>query len=115
MHCSGRLMTASGAEKFEECHKYFLQYSAFAFEGTKVRAWGRQTFLSSRAPSNFVMPLNTVHLLPEDLRFEHGDAKLAYCPRRHLPSLRRTCALHLLFSNFLAILHICVTFEGYCC
>jgi len=23
---------------------------------------------------------NTVHLLPKDLRFKHGGAKLAYCP-----------------------------------
>ena len=30
----------------------------------------------------------TVHLLPKDLRFEHGGAKLVSCPRRHLTSLR---------------------------
>jgi len=30
---------------------------------------------------------NTVHLLPEDLRFENGGAKLASCPGRHLTSL----------------------------
>jgi len=30
----------------------------------------------------------TVRLLPKDLRFEHGGAKLASCPRRHLTSLR---------------------------
>jgi len=28
------------------------------------------------------------HLLPEDLRFENGGAKLASCPERHLTSLR---------------------------
>jgi len=31
---------------------------------------------------------NTVHLLPKDLRFVHGNAKPASCPRRHLASLR---------------------------
>ena len=31
---------------------------------------------------------NTVHLLPKDLRFEYGGAKLASCPRPHLTSLR---------------------------
>jgi len=31
---------------------------------------------------------NTVNFLPEDLRFEHGDDKLASCPGRHLTSLR---------------------------
>jgi len=34
---------------------------------------------------------NTVHLLPKDLRFEHGGAKLDVCPVRHLTSLRRWC------------------------
>jgi len=31
---------------------------------------------------------NTVHLLPKDLRFEHGGAKLASCPGRHVTSIR---------------------------
>jgi len=31
---------------------------------------------------------NTANLLPKDLRFEHGGAKLASCPGRHLTSLR---------------------------
>ena len=31
---------------------------------------------------------NTVHLLPKDLRFEHGGAKLVSCPMHHLTSLR---------------------------
>jgi len=31
---------------------------------------------------------STVHLLPKDLRFEHGGAKLASFPGRHLTSLR---------------------------
>jgi len=29
---------------------------------------------------NFVTFFNTVHLLPKDLRFEHGGDKLASCP-----------------------------------
>ena len=31
---------------------------------------------------------NTVHLLPKDLSFEHGGAKIAACPERHITSLR---------------------------
>jgi len=27
---------------------------------------------------------NTAHLLPKDLKFEHGGAKLVSCPGRHL-------------------------------
>jgi len=34
---------------------------------------------------------NTENLLPKDLRFEHGGAKHASCPVRHLASVRR-CA-----------------------
>jgi len=30
----------------------------------------------------------TVHLLPKDLRFEHGGVKLVSCPTRHLTSFR---------------------------
>jgi len=30
---------------------------------------------------------DTVHLLPEDLRFEHAGGKLASCPGRHLTSV----------------------------
>jgi len=43
-------MTAGGAQKYQQSHRYFLQYA---------------------------------NLLPNDIRFEHGDAKLASCPGRH--------------------------------
>ena len=36
---------------------------------------------------------NTVHLLPKNLSFAHGAAKLASCPGRHLTSLR-PCTQH---------------------
>jgi len=32
--------------------------------------------------------LHALHLLPKDLRFEHGDGKLASCPDLHLTLLR---------------------------
>jgi len=31
-HCRGRQMTAGGAEKFQQCHMYILQYSKSASE-----------------------------------------------------------------------------------
>jgi len=31
---------------------------------------------------------NTVHLLPKDLKFEHGGAKVTFSPGRHLTALR---------------------------
>jgi len=30
---------------------------------------------------------NTIHMLPKELRFEHGSAQLASCPGRHVTSL----------------------------
>jgi len=42
-----------------------------------------------KSHNNFISTsFNAVHLLPKDLRFEHGGAKLASCPGRHLTSLR---------------------------
>jgi len=38
-------ITAGGAEKSHQCHKYMLQYSTFATERTQVRTWGRKTCL----------------------------------------------------------------------
>ena len=36
---------------------------------------------------------NAVDLLPKDLRLEHGVAKVASCPGRHLTSLRLCCTV----------------------
>ena len=42
-----------------------------------------------KSPNNVTNTFfNTVYLLPKDLRFEHGGAKLASWPGRHLTSLR---------------------------
>jgi len=49
-----------------------------------------------KSPNNVTSTFfNTVHLVPKDLRFEHGGVKLASCPGRHLISLRpwSTCSL----------------------
>jgi len=50
-------MTAGSAEKSQQRHKYFLQYSTFASERHEVQTWGRQTCFLPRAPSNLVTPL----------------------------------------------------------
>jgi len=54
---AGRQMTAEGAEKSQQCHKYFLQCSTFASERPQFRTWGRQTCFLPRAPPNLVTPL----------------------------------------------------------
>jgi len=53
--------------------------------------WGGVEWLrgAPNSPNNITSTFfNEVHLLPRDLRFEHGDAKLVSCPGRHLTSLR---------------------------
>jgi len=50
-------MTAKGAEKSPQYHRYFIQYSAFASERLQVRTLGRQTWLLPRGPSNLITPL----------------------------------------------------------
>jgi len=45
-----------GAEKSQQCHKYFLQHSTFASERPQVRTWGAPNFTLPWAPSNFVTP-----------------------------------------------------------
>ena len=51
--------------------------------------WGRKILAGGpKIPKNVTSTFsNTVYLLPKDLRFEHGDAKLASCPGRYLTSL----------------------------
>jgi len=44
----GRI-TAEGAEKFQQCHKYFLQYTTFASEISQVRTWGPNLLLAPGA------------------------------------------------------------------
>jgi len=39
----GREIIARGAEKAQQCHKYFLRYSTLGSELPQVRIWGRQT------------------------------------------------------------------------
>ena len=53
----GQQIAAGGAEKSQQCHKYFLQYSKFASERTQFRSWGRQTCFLPRTPSNHIIPL----------------------------------------------------------
>jgi len=45
--------------------------------------WGRR-----KVPTMLQALSSTAHLLPKDLKFEHGGAKLISCPGRHLTSLR---------------------------
>jgi len=68
----GRRMTAGGAEKSQQCHKYFLQYSKFSFERTPVRPRGRQICFLPRAPSNLVTPLTSVKPLAASYFLVYG-------------------------------------------
>ena len=52
-------MTTEGAEKPKQCHKCFLQYSAFAPEGPQVRTRGRQTCPRCHLTSSRPWPYRT--------------------------------------------------------
>ena len=52
-----RRMAAGSAEKSQQCHKYFLEYSTFASERPQFRTVGRQTCFLPLAPCNLVTPL----------------------------------------------------------
>jgi len=58
--------------------------------GDAESLWGRRITAGSLKRSSNVAStfFNTVHLFSKDFRFEHGGAKLASCPGRHLTSLR---------------------------
>jgi len=58
--CGGRWITG-GAEKSQQCRKYFLQYITFSPERPQVRTWGRQTWFLPRAPPNLVTSLLAAH------------------------------------------------------
>jgi len=58
------------AEKSQQCHRHFLQYTTFSSKISQVRTWGRQTCFLLQAPSNLVTPLTLTRLLPLQLRFE---------------------------------------------
>ena len=76
-------MISEGAEKSQQCHNYFLQYSTFASERPQVRISGRQTCFMPRAPSNFVTPLSKTIwdcCWPGGFRVPGLSGQPAYCP-----------------------------------
>ena len=59
---------------------------------------------SPKSPNNVTSTsFHTVRLLPKDLSFEHGGAKLASCPGHHLTSLRPVLANTARFSRFFSL------------
>jgi len=54
----GRRITGGDAEKSQQCHTHFLQYSTFACEKPQVRIWGHQTCFLPRASFILVKPLS---------------------------------------------------------
>ena len=57
-----RRFTVGGAEKSQQYHKYFLQYSTFVSDRPYVQIWERQTCFLPRSPSNLVTPLDVTGL-----------------------------------------------------
>jgi len=52
-----RRITAWGAEKSQQCHKYFLQYSTFASEKPDSNSVGGELLLAPGAIYNLITPL----------------------------------------------------------
>jgi len=78
---------------------------------------------ATKSPNNVTSTFfSATHLLPKDLRFQHGGAKLASCPGHHLTSLRaanswRFCAAQLKISllrmhNTMNIMTTCSYFDN---
>jgi len=57
------------AEKSQQCHKHFLQYTTFTSKISQVRTWRRQTCFLLRAISNLVTHLTLIRLLPLQFTF----------------------------------------------
>jgi len=78
-HCGGRRMTVRGADKSQQCRKYFFQYNTFTSERPQFRTWGRQTCFLARAPSNLVTPLAATELwlIVKTLVFETSNLVLS--------------------------------------
>jgi len=53
--------------------------------GRRITAWGGKKIQQCH---KYFLKYSSLHLLPKDLRFEHGGAKLAYCPGHHSTLLR---------------------------
>ena len=54
--CPGHWITAGGAEKSQQCRKYFLHHSRFASERLQVWPWGTKPASCPRAPCNLATP-----------------------------------------------------------
>ena len=61
-NCPGVESLREDAEKSQQCHKCFLQYSRFTSERHQVRTRGHQTCFFPRAPSILVTPQGVVGL-----------------------------------------------------
>jgi len=82
--------------------KYLLQGRNEGDKGGKIPR-APNHYGGAKSPNNVTSTFfNTVHLLPEDLRFKHGGAKLASCSGRHLTSLRPWLAEVIFASTTLA-------------
>jgi len=44
------------AKNFQQCHKYFIQYSNFASIRPQIQIWGRQIWFFPQMPCNLVTP-----------------------------------------------------------
>jgi len=82
-----KLITASRNQgRNEGGQRVHNSLGAKALWGSQITVGGVECLREwSKIPNNVrSTSFNTAHLLPKDLRFDHGGAKLASCPGCHL-------------------------------
>jgi len=106
---------------FRKIFQFLLHKTRNVTKGGKGAQFaGAQSLWGTKIHNNVTSTFfKTVHLLPKDLRFEHGGAELVSSPTRHLTSLN-TCTPRLSSQNG----EICLQkylpisgklFKGKCC
>jgi len=84
-HSCALCREVSNCQLFAKSHLCHLYLSC----PTQGRSKGGAMFWAPKSPNNVARILSsTVNFLPSDLGFEHGGAKLVFCPRHHLTSVR---------------------------
>ena len=75
-------------KKFQKCIKNHPHPGVYRREGKRSTMPGRRIIGGRRKVTKMLQLastfFNTVHLLPKDIKFEYGGAKLVSCPRCHL-------------------------------
>ena len=74
--------------------RFLLHNTSDVTRGEGAQFPGAESLRGAKKSQVISTFFKTVHLLPKDLRFEHGGVKFVSCPTRHLTSFR-LCTMHI--------------------